>query len=281
MLVMISSNLRRKLMISIGLTGFTDHPEITGKGGGLAEYAQNFPIVEIDTTAYGIRKRSVFADWRAQVPANFRFIVKATRLMTRHQHVNEATLIQEFALFADSIEPLVVAGQLEQVLFQFPPRFGANARNARYLAHLRKLLPTLPLGVELRNSSWFAPSMKASTLELLADAHITNFAVDEPQVPGGSIPFVPVPAYGDTLYVRLHGRNRQGWISGAREVRTDYDYSDEQLREIATACAGRAENICYIFNNNAGHAAAPNALRMQEILGVQFAGLAPKQLDLF
>ncbi|WP_155286778.1 DUF72 domain-containing protein [Lacticaseibacillus zhaodongensis] len=268
-------------MISIGLTGFTDHPELLTDGGGLTEYAQNFPVVEIDTTAYGIRKQQVVANWQAQVPAGFSFILKATRLMTQHQHANTATLIQEFALFADSLQPLVAEDQLRSVLFQFPPRFAASAKNVRYLARLREWLPTLPISIELRNSSWFAPSMRATTLETLRSAHLANVAVDEPQVGANSVPFVPELTAGDTLYVRLHGRNRSGWISGAVKERTNYDYSDEELRQIATDAAGKAENICYIFNNNAGHAAARNALRLQEILGVQFAGLAPKQLDLF
>ena len=57
-------------MISIGLTGFTDHPELLTDGGGLTEYAQNFPVVEIDTTAYGIRKQAVVANWQAHRPGH-------------------------------------------------------------------------------------------------------------------------------------------------------------------------------------------------------------------
>lgn len=268
-------------MISIGLTGFTDHPGLLTNGGGLAEYAQNFPVVEIDTTAYGIRKQSVIAGWQAQVPDAFGFIIKATRLMTRHQHANTATLIQEFGLFADSLQPLIAENQLRSVLFQFPPRFAATSKNVRYLARLREWLPTLPISIELRNSSWFAPSMRATTLEVFSSEKLANVATDEPQVGAASIPFVPELTAGDTLFVRLHGRNRRGWISGAVGERTNYDYSDDELRQIAADAAGKAENICYIFNNNAGHDAARNAQRLQEILGVQFMGLAPKQLNLF
>ncbi|WDF82290.1 DUF72 domain-containing protein [Lacticaseibacillus pabuli] len=267
-------------MIEIGVSGFTDHPDILSPRGGLAEYAQTFPVVEVDSTAYGIRKQSVMIGWRGLVPEGFRFIIKATNLMTQHQTADRATLIQEFALFADSIAPLIETEQLATILFQFPPRFGATARNVRYLAWIRELMPTLPIAVEFRNPSWFETGMRDSTLELLADSRMSNVAVDEPQTTGGSIPLVP-ETFGDTLFVRLHGRNRAGWASGERSERTNYDYSDDELREIATACAGVAQNVCYIFNNNAGHAAARNAQRLQELLGVEFNGLAPKQMSLF
>ena len=42
--------------------------------------------------------------------------------------------------------------------------------------------------------------------------------------------------------------------------------------------------VCIIFNNNSGKDAAPNALALQKMMGVHFAGLAPRspeQLDLF
>lgn len=268
-------------MIQIGLSGFTDHPHLLGRQGGLPVYAQNFPIVEVDSTAYGIPKRSVVRQWQSQVPATFQFILKGTRLMTRHQSADRATLIQEFALFADSIEPLVESGQLAGVLMQMPPHFGASAANVRYLAGLRQLLPTLPLLIELRNASWFTPDMKSTTLSLMSEAQLVNVAVDEPQTPGNSVPFVAELTAGDTLFVRLHGRNRAGWLSGQRSERTRYSYSDEELGEIAAACADRAPNTCYIFNNNADHDAARDAQRLQAMLDVEFTGLAPKQMSLF
>lgn len=268
-------------MIQIGLTGFTDHPDLLGRQGGLPVYAQTFPIVEVDSTAYGIPKRSVVRNWQTQVPPTFQFILKATRVMTRHQSVDRATLIQEVALFCDSLAPLVESGQLAGMLMQMPPHFGASAANVRYLTGMRQLMPNLPLLIEFRNPSWFTPDMKQTTLDLMTEARLTNVAVDEPQTPGNSIPFIPQLTTGDTLYVRLHGRNRAGWLSGQREQRTRYRYSDDELTEIATACAGQAENVCYIFNNNADHDAARDALRLQEILGVTFTGLAPKQMSLF
>ncbi|MFC2677496.1 MAG: DUF72 domain-containing protein, partial [Lacticaseibacillus rhamnosus] len=36
-----------------------------------------------------------------------------------------------------------------------------------------------------------------------------------------------------------------------------------------------------IFNNNGGHDAAANAQQFIDMLGLDFPGLAPRQLDLF
>ncbi len=268
-------------MITIGLAGFTDHPELLGRGEGLAEYAQTFPVIEIDSTAYGIRKQAVIQNWVNQVPPTFKFIIKASRLMTRHQQANRATLIQEFALFEDGLEPMIDRGQLATVLFQFPPYFAANAANARYLARLRQWLPEIPIAVELRHGSWFAPEMRQATLDLLRDAKLQNVAVDEPQTPNNSVPFVPELTAGDTLFVRLHGRNQAGWLSGEHKERTNYTYTVEELQTIVAATEGKAPNTLFIFNNNGDHAAFQNACDLQLLLGVTFTGLAPKQLDLF
>ena len=43
----------------------------------------------------------------------------------------------------------------------------------------------------------------------------------------------------------------------------------------------QAKDVYVLFNNNSGDHAAPNAKRMQQILGLEFEGLAPKQLNMF
>jgi uncharacterized protein YecE (DUF72 family) len=70
-----------------------------------------------------------------------------------------------------------------------------------------------------------------------------------------------------------------------RKERTNYRYSTEELRQLATKIrASGATDVCVIFNNNGGHAAAGNALELQQLLDLHFANLAPRppqQLDLF
>ncbi|WP_127848432.1 DUF72 domain-containing protein [Lacticaseibacillus hulanensis] len=268
-------------MITIGLTGFTDHPELLSKREGLAEYAQTFPVVEIDSSAYGVPLSTTVTRWLSQVPRGFRFIVKATQTMTRHHPASRSELIDEFARFDSAFTPMLISGQLQTILFQFPPMFAATPANVRYLAQIRTWLPEVPLAVEFRHTSWFTEAMRASTLEVLRDNELANMVVDEPQTPTNSVPFLPVRTAGDTLYVRLHGRNQAGWLRGERAQRTNYDYSDEELGQLAAAVAGKSDNTVFIFNNNAGHAAARNALRLRDMLNLEFDNLAPQQLDLF
>lgn len=63
-----------------------------------------------------------------------------------------------------------------------------------------------------------------------------------------------------------------------------YDYSDEELRfikETALELEKEAKEVTVIFNNNSGGHAAPNSKTLQNMLGLDFDGLGPRQLDLF
>ena len=42
-----------------------------------------------------------------------------------------------------------------------------------------------------------------------------------------------------------------------------------------------SDEVAVIFNNNSGGHAAKNAKELQELLGLEFEGLHPQQLDLF
>jgi uncharacterized protein YecE (DUF72 family) len=71
-------------------------------------------------------------------------------------------------------------------------------------------------------------------------------------------------------YLRAHGRNTRGYVSGRSVAeRFDYDYSDAELNEIAD----RAEQLSriavdthIIFNNNKGSYAPSAADRLQRIV---------------
>ena len=45
----------------------------------LTFYAEQLPSVEINNTFYRMPRTSVLENWSAQVPANFRFSIKASR----------------------------------------------------------------------------------------------------------------------------------------------------------------------------------------------------------
>lgn len=116
---------------------------------------------------------------------------------------------------------------------------------------------------------------------------MTNVTTDEPHNLNDGIPLVETVTTPELAVIRLHGRNAQGWFNqGAnwRKTRTLYKYSEEELQALAALVrrvAAHAQDVCVIFNNNSGRDAAPNALRLQQILDLHWTNLAPQQLDLF
>lgn len=130
-------------MITIGLTTWKEHPALIGgeeRPVTLAEYAGRLPVVELDTPFYGIPRQSTVANWQAAVPDGFQYILKANQVMTRHdrQHpLDEAGITAAFDQFVMAIQPMVTAGKLMTVLFQFPPFFNRTTANIQYLRDVR------------------------------------------------------------------------------------------------------------------------------------------------
>lgn len=281
-------------MITIGLTTWKEHPALIGgeeRPVTLTEYAGRLPVVELDTPFYGIPRQSTVANWQAAVPDGFQYILKANQVMTRHdrQHpLDEAGITAAFDQFIMAIQPMVTAGKLMTVLFQFPPFFNRTMANIQYLRDVRLKMGKLPVAVEFRSPSWFeTPGMTADVMAYLQSLKLTNVTTDEPHNLNDGIPLVETVTTPELAVVRLHGRNAQGWFNqGAdwRKTRTLYRYSEAELQDIAALVkrvAQHAQQVCVIFNNNSAKDAAPNALRLQEILGLHWQNLAPQQLDLF
>jgi len=281
-------------MITIGLTTWKEHPALIGgeeRPVTLTEYAGRLPVVELDTPFYGIPRQSTVANWQAAVPDGFQYILKANQVMTRHdrQHpLEEAGITAAFDQFIMAIQPMVTAGKLMTVLFQFPPFFNRTTANIQYLRDVRLKMGKLPVAVEFRSPSWFeTPGMTADVMAYLQSLKLTNVTTDEPHNLNDGIPLVETVTTPELAVVRLHGRNAQGWFNqGAdwRKTRTLYRYSEAELQDIAALVkrvAQHAQQVCVIFNNNSAKDAAPNALRLQKILGLHWQNLAPQQLDLF
>lgn len=111
---------------------------------------------------------------------------------------------------------------------------------------------------------------------------------DEPQAGTGSVPTVLRTTHRAGTIVRFHGRNTFGWNSVGqsnwRDVRYLYRYSEEELAEWVMhlrQLEPLSERIYVIFNNNSGGDAADNARQLKKLLGIEYKGLGPRQLDLF
>ncbi|MCM3700965.1 DUF72 domain-containing protein [Paenibacillus macerans] len=282
-------------MIKIGLSGWGDHDDLypprTSAKDKLAWYARYFSLVEVDSSFYAVLGTEVYQRWLAETPADLTFILKAYQGMTGHSRGKTpyGGPGEMFQAYLDSIQPVVEAGRLTAVLFQFPPWFDCSPEHVRQLRAVRKWMGRLPLALEFRHQSWFTKEMRERTLAFMREEGWIHVICDEPQAGQGSVPTVLEPTDPALTLVRLHGRNAAGWSqSGSprwREIRNLYRYSREELlewRDMLAELTGKGtREIAMIFNNNSGGDAAGNALEMMEILGLRPQELPPRQLDLF
>lgn len=282
------------MKITIGLTTWTEHPALINneqRPVTLNEYAQYLPTVEVDTFFYALPQVTTIQNWLAEVPEAFQFIVKAHRGMTLHERGQEkGELEQLFNRYRKTVAPLVAAGQLKTVLFQFPPYFDASPQDIEYLRLVRLWMGNLPIAIELRNQTWYRPGTLKSLLTFCRELHFTLVAADEPHGTVTSVPFVLATTNPDLVMMRLHGQNTEGWINQGkswRKTRTLYKYSPAELQAFCdqiNQLTPQPKELCVIFNNNSGKDAAPNALQLQKMLNIHFTGLAPRspeQIDLF
>ena len=115
----------------------------------LAYYSRRLPAVEINNTFYRLPQASMIENWKAQVPADFRFSIKATQRITHIKRLNNC---------ADETKYLLeTAALLEQrlgvVLFQLPPN--AKKDSDRLKAFLNLLPNETRAAFEFRHESWF------------------------------------------------------------------------------------------------------------------------------
>jgi len=193
-----------------------------------------------------------------------------------------------FQAFKESLSPYQESGKLAAVLFQFPPWFDCRKEKVAYVRYCKKMMDEIPAALEFRHQSWFSSDYRERTLSFMKNEGWIHSVADEPQSGEGSVPLVPIPTDSGMTIVRMHGRNVQGWNKQDgvdwREVRFLYKYSTEELlqwKKIIQKMEKETKDIYIIFNNNSGGDAAENAKEVQEILGLEYEGLAPKQLGLF
>ncbi len=277
-------------MISIGLTGWSDHDLLTIRTyKRLEDYSSHFPFVELDTSFYAIPPAKNILSWIEKTPAAFQFIPKAFQAMTLHKNWVKffPTEQQMFDHFIATFEPMITANRIKTFLFQFPPYFDCTTEHVQYLRKVRQFMGELPVAIEFRHSSWFSDTNKENTLAFLTKNNFIHTVVDQPQTPGNSVPLVPKGTHAELTLFRLHGRNYEGWLDASgpnwRKKRTLYDYSSAELDEFVSIIhqlEKDSKEVAVIFNNNSGGHAAKNAKQLQKKLQLTFDHLAPQQTEL-
>lgn len=115
----------------------------------LAFYAAHLPAVEVNNTFYRMPSANALAAWREQVPAAFRFALKAPQRVTHRLRLRDAAdPVAHFHRVAAEL-----GERLGPVLYQLPP--GMKKDRPR----LEDFLALLPAGervaFEFRHRSWF------------------------------------------------------------------------------------------------------------------------------
>jgi uncharacterized protein YecE (DUF72 family) len=92
---------------------------------------------------------------------------------------------------------------------------------------------------------------------------ITLVTVDGPDLPS-LFPRLDIVTNPQLFYLRLHGRNSQGWRSGNMQKQFDYNYSETELKALAEFISntlGPAADTGAVFFNNHVRGQAPNNCR--------------------
>ena len=261
-------------------------------------YASRFPIVEIDSSYYGIPSIENAERWVERTPPNFVFNIKTYRLFTRHQtpvvsmakELREAlgptagknvydkdvpgeVTLELWRQFRAVLERLRDAGKLGAVHMQFAPWVAFHPETFAYLEHCRAMLAGFTVAVEFRNKTWFnTEKHTARTLSFERDNAFVNVVVDEPGGIANTIPSVWEVTNPTLSVVRLHGRNHGTWNRKglkASSQRFDYDYTTDELQTIGgqvQAIARSVETTHVLFNNNYQDQGQRGALEMTSIL---------------
>jgi uncharacterized protein YecE (DUF72 family) len=292
--------------ILIGTTSWTDktliasglfYPrDVKTAEARLRYYANQFPIVEVDSSYYAMPAERNSMLWVERTPAAFTFDIKAFRLFTQHQtplsalpgdiraalgEINKANvyyrdlgdeLIDEmWERFRAAIAPLARAGKLGVVVFQFPPWFVFRRSNSDHILQCAQRLDGYQIAVEFRNISWLGDRHRQDVLAFEKENRLVHVVVDEPQGFSGSIPAVWEVTCPEVAAVRLHGRNRATWEKKGLTAaeRFNYLYSDEELKEFVgpvRTLAAHARRVHVLFNNCYGNNAQRNATELQRLI---------------
>jgi uncharacterized protein YecE (DUF72 family) len=157
------------------------------EAGMLSFYAERFHTVELNNTFYRLPNEQTLLQWSTQVPPDFEFSLKASRIITHIRRLKDV---------ADPVDYLfrtvaTLGKKCGPVLFGLPPNMKKD------IERLDSLLALVPAGaraaVEFRHESW----LEHDVYEVL---RTRNAALCVAQTAEEETPFVSTTSWG---YLRL------------------------------------------------------------------------------
>ncbi|HEX8287210.1 MAG TPA: DUF72 domain-containing protein [Pyrinomonadaceae bacterium] len=237
-----------KSKIKIGTSGFRSNK---------TKYAEILSCVEIQHTFYQPPQIKTLERWRAEMPADFEFAIKAWQLITHEAksptykrlkkslteiEKQETGYFKPTAIVKEAWETTWACAEAlkaKTILFQCPASFKPYAEN---IENLRKFFSGVKRGK--LNFAWEPRG------ELWSDTIIKELC-DEFDLWHVVDPFNRITVTPNKCYYRLHGRS--GWR---------YKYEDDELEELATMMP--KNKLAYIFFNNIHM--MEDALKFKEII---------------
>ncbi|MEA2266978.1 MAG: hypothetical protein QOE27_2561 [Solirubrobacteraceae bacterium] len=241
------------MTIHVGTSGWSyDHwtgvlyPPGAPSGDRLAYYTRSFETVELNSSFYRWPRPPAFRSWRARLPADFRFSVKAPRGLTHAKKLYAPEVWVE--RIAASWHEL--GDRRAVLLVQLAP---GHARDDDRLDYFLGLLPPwMRTAVELRHPSWNDEHVFA-----MLERHQAAYCV----MSGANLACV-LRATAPFVYVRLHGPDPGSLYAGSYSD-ADLAWWADRMRE--WEAAGRTV-FAYFNNDGHGHAVR-NALTLRRLLG--------------
>lgn len=233
----------------------------------LRVYATHFDRVELNNTYYSTPSAAQMTGWAKQTPPAFQFDFKLHRAFSQ-KPVTSGELVTKLTA---AVKPLIQEKKLGCFLLTLAPSFGPDRHQLEELDGLRGNLPQgVPLAVELRHRGWVEGKARATTLDFFRERKLAWVSLDLPKLKLPSLlPVIDEVTNPQLAYVRLHGRN-SGWSKAKTAAeRHHWDYSLQELKEIAARVrrlADQAENVHVSVNNHAEDFAPKAALALKALV---------------
>ena len=214
-------------MIYVGTSGWMYD---WNEGQNLEWYVKHSGLntVELNMSFYRFPFSNQVKGWKKY---NIVWSVKVNRYITHVKRLKDVESWERFRKLMDELNP-------HFYLFQMPPTFKFNEENVKRVKEFEKIVGD-KMAIEFRDVEWY---------KNLPDFKVTVVSIDS-----------PIGTYivktSDVVYLRLHGREE--WYM--------YDYSEEELRELAERVVELNPVDIFVFFNN-DHWMLENARLMKKIL---------------
>ena len=232
------------MSLFVGTSGYSHaewkgsfYPEKISQKKMLEYYAQRFSTVEVNYTFRTLPTQKVVENWAQQVPASFRFVLKA------QQNISHIKRLQHAELETDAfLEVASVLGERQgPILFQLPPSFKKDI--PRLDTFLKHIAGRAKVAFEFRHASWFGDELNDCLRAYSAVLCVAD---------GDDLPETDLVSTANWGYVRLR----------------DDGYTDERLSDWLNRIRVHQWDEAYVFFMHEDTGIGPKlAVRFLELAG--------------